>query len=102
MEDTDILRHLLTVEAEAASLANDAALEADKRISEAERQNRLRYEERYAKETEEREASYKAAIANIKDMYQKQLDEFGQSLDNMKADADTFSALFESLLFSGK
>ena len=101
MEDKDVLQHLLEVEAEAASLVSDAAKEADKRIAEAEKQNRLVFDAEYAKEAEALETQYKADVVGIKEEYQRQLDDFRHGLDAIKTDTDNFSRLFESFLFDG-
>jgi hypothetical protein len=99
VENPNVLQHLLKVEAEAASLAKDAAEEANKRLAEAEKQNRLLYDEQYAQKTAVLEAAYKADIAVVKDVYQKQLGDFYQKLDGIKTDFGNFSRLLESLLF---
>jgi flavin-dependent dehydrogenase len=102
VEDSDVLRHLLKVESEAAALAGEAAQEAEKRIASAEKQNRLKYDEAYTKEAAALEEKYRADIEGVKKAYQKELDDFAQSLGNMKTDADGFSALLEQLLFQNK
>jgi regulator of protease activity HflC (stomatin/prohibitin superfamily) len=99
VEDSDVLRHLLKIEAEAAALAKDAAAEADKRVAEAEKQNRQRYDDAYTKEVASLEEKYRAGIAAVKIEYQRQLDDFAQSLDAMEANSGSFSELLERLLF---
>ncbi|MDR2793950.1 MAG: hypothetical protein LBB61_09870 [Treponema sp.] len=99
MEDADVLRRLLKIEAEAAELVKDAAVEADKRIAEAEKQNRQRCDDVYTAEVAMLEEKYSAAIASVKTEYQKQLDGFTQSLNAMKMNSENFSQLLESLLF---
>jgi hypothetical protein len=99
VEDSDILRHLLKVEAEAASLAHDAAAEADRREAESEKQSRRRYDEAYTQEAAALEERYKADIAAVKIDYQRQIDEFSAGLDAMPIDAPAFSRLLDSLLF---
>jgi hypothetical protein len=99
VEDSDVLRRLLKIEAEAAGLVKDAAVEADKRIAEVEKQNRQRYDDAYIAEAAALEEEYKAAIASVKIEYQKQLDDFTRSLNAMKTDRENFSRLLENLLF---
>jgi F0F1-type ATP synthase membrane subunit b/b' len=41
-EDKDVLQHLLHLEAEASALVDDAQAEADRRVSEGEKQNRAK------------------------------------------------------------
>ncbi|MDR0643948.1 MAG: hypothetical protein LBG05_03395 [Treponema sp.] len=99
MEDRDVLQHLLKVEAEAASLANDAAIEADRRIALAEKQNRLRYEEQFTKTSAECVSKYNDEIAIVRASYQQELDVFRRGLDDIKEDKDGFNRLMESFLF---
>ncbi|MDR0785609.1 MAG: hypothetical protein LBE74_06990 [Treponema sp.] len=99
MEDKDVLHHLLEIEAEAASLVNDAAVEADRRIASDEKQNRLRYEEQFAKASAECEAKYNDDMSAVKVSYQQELDVFRRGLDYIKEDKDGFNRLMESFLF---
>jgi negative regulator of replication initiation len=99
VEDSDVLRRLLKIEAEAAALVKDAAAEASKRIAEAEKQNRRRYDDAYSAEAAALEEKYRADIAAVKSAYQRQLDDFTGSLNVMQVNNERFSQLFESLLF---
>ncbi|MDR1466250.1 MAG: hypothetical protein LBI40_01315 [Treponema sp.] len=99
MEDKDILQHLLKIEAEAASLASDAAVEADRRIASSEKQNRLCYEEQFAKASAECEAKYNDDIAAVQGSYQQELDLFQHGLGSMREYKDGFNRLMESFLF---
>jgi negative regulator of replication initiation len=100
VEDSDVLRRLLKVEAEAAALVKDAAVEADRRVAEAERQNRQRYDDAYSAEAAVLEEKYRAGIAEVKGEYQKRLDDFTRRLDVMQVNNEAFSQLLESLLFA--
>jgi hypothetical protein len=99
VEDRDVLQHLLKVEAEAASLANDAIIEADRRIASAEKQNRLHYEDQFAKASVECEAKYNDDIVAVQGSYQQKLDVFRYSLGSMREYKDGFNRLIESFLF---
>jgi regulator of protease activity HflC (stomatin/prohibitin superfamily) len=98
MNQPDTLRHLLQVEADAAVLVDNAQAEADKRLAEGERQNRSRYEERYAQEVAALDADFEKEIDAIKEDYQKQLDAYRRTLDTMAVQAERFSGLMSSLL----
>ncbi|MDR0374199.1 MAG: hypothetical protein LBH85_00535 [Treponema sp.] len=100
MEDSDVLRRLLKIEAEASALVHDAAVEANKRVAEAEKQNRRRYDDAYSAEAAALEEKYKADIAAVKREYQKQLDDFTGRLNVMQVNNEAFSQLLESLLFA--
>ena len=98
MDDSDILQHLLEIEGQAAALVDDAQAEADRRIKEAEEQNRLVYEEAYQKLTVELEAEYQKEMDKAKAEYEQSLDEYRKSLDLMPKQNEAFSALVFSLL----
>jgi vacuolar-type H+-ATPase subunit H len=98
MDDNNILQHLLEIEGKAAVLVNDAQTEADKRIKEAEEQNRRVYDGEYQKLIAELEASHKKELKAAKTEYDKSLEEYRQSLDAMPRNSDAFSALAFSLL----
>jgi vacuolar-type H+-ATPase subunit H len=98
MEDKNILQHLLEVEGKAASLVNDAQEEADRRIKEAEEQNRLVFDGEYQKLTAELETECQKELDKTKAEYDKSLDEHRESLDAMPRDNNAFSAMAFSLL----
>jgi hypothetical protein len=92
------LEHLLKIEAEAAALVDGAQAEVDHRVSEAERHNRARYEERYGREAAALEAAFHREIEGTKDYYKEELDAYRESLDHIKMDRGRFSALMTALL----
>ena len=98
MKEHDVLRHLLQIEAEAASLTEDARAEVDRRVAEGEKESRARYEERYGQETAKLEAAYEEQIAAIKKDHKKQLDDYRKSLDTMIVDTQAFTELVNTLL----
>jgi vacuolar-type H+-ATPase subunit H len=98
MDDHEVLQHLLGLEQEASALVDDAAAEADRRVSEGEKQNRVRYEDAYARDVESLEAHYTQNIANAREDYRKQLEAYRESLKTMPLDTEAFSSLAEKLL----
>ena len=98
MDDQEVLQHLLKLEAEAAALVNDAQAEADRRVSEGEKQNRVQYDEVYAREVEVLEESQVKNLAAVKEEYRKQLDMYRESLKAISPDMGAFSSLTEKLL----
>ena len=102
MDDSDILQHLLEIEGQAATLVDDAQAEADRRIKEAEEQNRLAFDEAYQKLTVELETEYQKVAGAVRDEYDKTLDEFRAGLDCMPKHNESFSALAFSLLVGKK
>jgi vacuolar-type H+-ATPase subunit H len=102
MENNEILQHLLEIESIAASLVDDAQAEADRRVSEAEKQNRARYDEHYAAEVKALEEAFSKDIASAREDYRRQLDEYHNSLKALPPDTGAFFLLAEKLLVSGE
>ncbi|MDR2758005.1 MAG: hypothetical protein LBB78_01330 [Spirochaetaceae bacterium] len=98
MDEQDVLRHLLEVEAEASALVDNAQAEADRRITEGEKQNRLLYDEQYSRETARLEAQYGEKIVQVKEDYKKQLNSYRDSLDAIPVHTEAFIRLVESFL----
>jgi regulator of protease activity HflC (stomatin/prohibitin superfamily) len=96
--DRDVLQHLLAVEANALTLVNDAQTEGDRRIAEAEKQNRARYDEQYGAEAAALDGQYEQERAVIQGEYDRELETYRQSLDAMKTDSVSFNRLLDRLL----
>jgi hypothetical protein len=99
MEEDNVLRHLLEVEAEAAGLVDGAQAEADKRISEGEKENRARYDQRYGVEAAKLDAELEQQLALVRVDYQKQIDAYHMELDAMSVNPSGFNTLAGQLLF---
>jgi F0F1-type ATP synthase membrane subunit b/b' len=102
MDEQDMLRHLLEVESDAASLVNDAQVEADKRVAENEKQYRSRFDDRYNQEVSILEKDYQEAISKVKSDYNEGLKSYRESIHTEKIDTNTFTRLAESFLFKGE
>jgi regulator of protease activity HflC (stomatin/prohibitin superfamily) len=98
MENHEILQHLLEIESKAATLVDDAQAEADRRVAEAEKQNRARYDEQYSCEVAALEEAFSADIALARENYRKQLEDYHNSLKAQSLDTKAFFALAEKLL----
>jgi len=98
MENHEILQHLLEIESKAATLVDDAQAEADRRVSEGEKQNRSRYDDIYSSEVAALEKAFSADIALARDNYRKQLEDYHNSLKAQSLDTKAFFALAEKLL----
>lgn len=92
-EAREVLTHLLKIEAEAAALVNEAQAEADRRAGEGEKTNRARYEEQYGRAAAALEAAYVRDIEGAKAAYTKELEAYRDSLHEIRADKNAFSAL---------
>jgi hypothetical protein len=97
----NILGHLLKIEADAASLVDDAQAEADRRVAESERQSRSHYDEEYARKAEELDRVFEEEIARIRADYREQLEAYRKGLDAIPVDQGRFSALMDELLTRG-
>ena len=100
MDDHEVLQHLLNLEAEASALVDDAQTEADRRISEGEKQSRIQYDDRYAREVEALEASCARELAAVRENYARQLEAYRESLKSMSLDTEAFSSQAEKFLIS--
>ena len=101
MNNADILDHLFEIEAKAESLVSDANIEADRRISEAEKQNRTAAEIQYQEGAAIQEAEYQQEINQTRESCQKELEAFCKKIDAINADNVRFSAVLNSL-FAGE
>jgi regulator of protease activity HflC (stomatin/prohibitin superfamily) len=98
MDNTGILEHLLKIEAEAAALVKDAQAEADKRIAEAEKQNRALFETRYQDGAAALEAEFQRETSGVREQYRNELAAYRGKMETIKTDAGRFSAELESLV----
>ena len=98
MDEHEILRHLLDLEKEAAALIDDAQAEADRRISEGEKANRIRFDDVYARELEALESSYEEKIAAVNEDFRKQLEDYRKNLKAVSPNLKAFSSIAGKLL----
>ena len=96
--DGNILQHLLRLETEASSLVDDAQSEADHRLVEAEKEQRIIFEQSYAAEAEKFQAVFLEETAQVRDNYKRQLDIYRKELEELPADREAFSKLARRLL----
>jgi vacuolar-type H+-ATPase subunit H len=102
MEDTDVLQHLLEVEKQAALLVDDAQVEADRRIREAEEQHRLAYDGVYRGLMADLETEYQKKVEAANSEYDQSLAEYRRTFEEMPKDGGAFSSLAFSLLVRNK
>lgn len=98
MDDSELLRHLLDLESEAAALVDDAQAEADRRVAEGEKKNRERHDEVYAEEVRALEASFTETVADTKNKARKQLEAYEAQLKAAPCNTEAFFSLAEKLL----
>ena len=98
MDDREVLQHLLNLENKASVMVNDAQAEADRKTAEREKQNRLRYDEAYAKEAEALENNYAENLVSVKEDCRQQLEAYRANLRTMPLNVEAFFSLAEKLL----
>jgi len=101
MNNSDMLEHLLKIEAEAAALVADAQAEADKRIEEAEKQNHSAYTSAYQNEAALLEEQYQKEIEEIHSYSQKELELYRKKIENIQVDTNRFSSILVSFFTGG-
>ena len=98
MDNNEVLGHLLKIESEAGVLVDDAQAEADKRVAEAEKQNRTAYEERYREESERLEGEFLASKERARRRYREELETYQEQISSMNVDTGRFSALLDKFI----
>ena len=97
MDNNDALGNLLKIEAEAAALVADAQAEADRRVTEAEKQNRALYEERYQNELKKLENKFQKYKEQVQKQYREELGAYRKKNSSVNVDTNAFSALLDRL-----
>ena len=98
MDNDEVLGHLLKIESEAAALVNDAQTEADRRIAEAEKQNRASFEEHYQEELKRLESEFQIFREQVRRQYQEEINTYREKVSSVDVDANAFSALLNRLV----
>jgi len=98
MDEHEVLQNLVNLENKAAALVNDALAQAEQKVSEGEKQDKLHFDGICAREQEALEASYSKELAAEKENYRRQLDAYRESLRTQHVDAAAFSSLAEKFL----
>ena len=98
MDNNEVLDHLLKIEAEAAALVNEAQAEADKRITEAEKQNRTAYDKRFIEENQRLEKGFLQSKELAREQFNKELETYKEKISSIPVDNDRFSSLLDTLV----
>jgi len=98
MDNNEVLDHLLEIEAEAAALVNEAQAEADKRITEAEKQNRAAYDKRFVEENQRLEKEFLQIKEQAREQFRKELETYKDKISSINVNNDRFSSLLDSLV----
>ena len=98
MDNNEVLGHLLEIESEAAVLVDEAQAEADRRVTEAEKQNRISYDERFREESEKLEKEFLQSKELARQRYQEELEAYKKEISSISVNTERFSALLDSLV----
>ena len=98
MDNNEVLDHLLKIEADAAALVDSAQAEADKRVAQAEKENRAAFDERYRVESERLEGELHKAKERARRQYREELEAYTEKISSVHADTDRFCALLDKLV----
>jgi vacuolar-type H+-ATPase subunit H len=98
MDNTEVLGHLLKIETEAAALVDTAQAEADRRVAEAEKQNRTVYDERFHAESERLEREFLQSKEKSRQRYREELEAYKNSIAAVTVDNERFSSLLDKFL----
>lgn len=96
--EIDAINHLLEVEKNASTLINDAAQEAERRLSAARAQYNSEYKAGYDKAAGDLEAQYLENQKTIEKKYNDELEAYKQSLAAKPQNFESFSKLLDTLV----
>jgi F0F1-type ATP synthase membrane subunit b/b' len=92
-ESDQTLRQLLEVEKEAASIVEKARADADAMIAEADRKERLSYNDRYKEVVAALEKEREAALTQLDADYDDELTRYRKELDTQSLNTDAFNQI---------
>ena len=98
--EINAINHLLEVEKNASAFINDAAQEADRRLSEARSKYNSEYKARYDEIAARLESEYQNNHQQIAEKYQKEIESYKEALAAKPQNYKDFSSLLDRLIFS--
>ncbi|SEQ89003.1 (H+)-ATPase G subunit [Treponema bryantii] len=98
--EIDAINHLLEVEKNASMLINDAAMEAERRLSQARAKYNSEYKARYDEVASKLESEYQNNHKQIEDKYNKDIETYKESFAAKPQNSEAFSSLLDKLIFS--
>ena len=98
--EIDAINHLLEVEKNASALIHDAAMEAERRLSQARAKYNADYKERYDEVASQLEAEYQNNHKQIEEKYSQEIENYKDSLAAKPQNSEAFSSLLDKLIFS--
>jgi len=97
--ELNMINHLFEVEKAASILINDAAEEADKRISAAKAEYNEKYKQKYDEVVEQLKNQYEKSISECSAAHEKILSEYQSKLESKQQDFSAFSTMLDKFLF---
>lgn len=98
--ELDTIKHLLDIEKEAATLIDEAKIEADKRVLRAKTEYNEQYKKEYDALTERLESEYNQNCAQINKKYEDELEDFKKSLADIPLNTQDFNKTLEQIFFA--
>ena len=99
MTDTDVIGHLIEIEAEAANMIMDAQTEADNRILDAKQKADTIYKEKYEELIKSLENNFLQQKSEIDSNYDKIFEDFREKISSVNQDKRTLNLKLDTYLF---
>lgn len=97
--EIDIINNLLEIEKDAASLINNAQIEAQKRVSDAKNKYNTEYKQKYDDIVFQLEKEYDSEIEKINKEYDDSISSFKNKLEEKQKNTNAFNSLLDKILF---
>ena len=97
-EEINVIKHLLAVEKESATLIDNAVKEADNRTTEARNQANSQFKQKYDEIAATLQKEFEQTIENKKSEHSKQMNEFETLLENRNRNYESFNKVLDDIL----
>lgn len=98
-EEVSVITHLLEIEKKASSVINAAAIESDKRISNAKIAAEAEFKKQYALEAEKVSGEFDAKKDEVIKAHDQVMASYKQSVEQKNQDKESFRAFLDKVLF---
>ncbi len=96
--ESNVISHLLNVEAQASDLVKEAQDEANKRMSSVRAKADAEFKEKFDRIVAGLEKNYNEQVSAIDENHKKSLEEYKSSVENTEQDKDNFNVFLKKLL----
>jgi F0F1-type ATP synthase membrane subunit b/b' len=97
-EEINVIKHLLAVEKESASLIDDAVKEADSRTTQARNQANSQFKQKYEEIAASLQNEYEHTLENKKSEHAKQMTQFETQLNDSPRNYEEFNKVLNGIL----